>query len=302
MMNRHQVSLSTIMKKKTCKFVLKIICSVDSDLSKRLEGINLNDANAIWAQLTANERKEFETIVHGDDITQLIPTYRPWWENKFKRPLIEEVNVQPSTSAPVAQHPAIHATIADFAKMSSKPPAACVSHNLVNVLAAYTVTVRFFVGDHLDMPHEAAAYLISICANLKTNINFEQQTQAIESICFEANNEGYASEHIDVDLLKKDIDFVTEGSDPSKPCNTYILAALSDVHRLLSAAKVVKKDKQQSDDVAATAASKTGKGFEEFVQKFGDHKVADAQFVEKAKLSTSLRKIEYLLAFVKKFR
>lgn len=287
--------------------------SSDSDLSRRLEGINLDDANAIWAQLTSSERKEFETIIHGEDMTKLIPAYNPWWENKFKKPLIEEV---PSTkpiatastssstataSAQITEQPAILTSITDFAKISTKAPAACVNHNLLNILAAYSSTVRFFAGDHLDVPHEATAYLISICTNLKTNINFDDQLQAIESICFEAHNEGYTSEHIDVDLLKKDIDFIAEGPDPSKSCNTYILAALSDVHRLLSAAKATKKDIPEGV-AAATAASKTGRGFQEFIQKFGDHRVADAMFVERAKLNTCLKKIEYYLAFAKKFR
>lgn len=277
------------------------VVSPDSDLSMRLEGINLNDANAIWARLTDSERKEFEGIVQGDDLSALIPAFSPWWETKAQKPLIEEVATASShTSAQITEHPAIHTSIADFSKISTKPPAACVNHNLLNVLAAYCSTVRFFVGDHLDMPHEAVAYLISICANLKANINFDDQTQAIDSICFEAHNEGYISEHIDEDLLKRDIDFMVEGPDPSKPCNVYILAALSDVHRLLAAAKAAKKEKT---DGAATTASKSGKGFENFVQQFGDHKVAQAQYVvEKAKLITCMKKIEYYLAFAKKFR
>lgn len=273
----------------------------ETDLTNRLEGINLDDADAIWAQLTAGERKEFEAIVESNDIANIIPTYAPWWEQKSKKPLVEEM---PSTSEAAAgpnqitEHPPIHSAIADFAQISTKPPAACIKFNLTNVLAAYASVVRFFNGDHLETPHEAASYLISICANLKTNANFEEQTPAIDSVCYEAHNEGFSNDHIDMDVIKRDIDFIAEGPDPSKPCNTYILAALSDIHHLVKAAKAERK-------VRADGAGKitgTGVDFEEFVKRFGDHKVADAQIIDKTKLNACIKKMEFYLAFVKKFR
>lgn len=271
-----------------------------------MEGINLNDANAIWSRLTDSERKEFEAIMQGDDVTKIIPTYQPWWKHETVQPLIEEISTEASTSAakPPASHPPIFASIPDFAQISTKAPAACVQNNLFNILAAYTQTVRFFVGEHLEMPHEAAAYLFLLSANLKSNINFNDQMQAIENVCFEAHHEGYRIEHIDADALKRDIDRITQGPDPEKPCNTYILAALSDVHRLLGAAKKVKKDNtgHESGGSGAGTTAKGGKEFEEFVQRFGDHVLATAQYVEKAKLSASMKKIEYLLAYVKKYR
>lgn len=159
--------------------------------------------------------------------------------------------------------------------------------------------IRFFLGDHLEAPREAVSYLISLCANLKTNVNFDEQTLAIESICYEAHNEGFNSGHVDVDVIKKDVDFINEGPDPSKPSNKYILAALSDIHCLLKASKIEKKSKA---DVTASAAYAKGKEFEQFVQRFGDHKIAEAQTTDKAKLNSCIKKIEYYLSFVKKFR
>lgn len=271
-------------------------------MANRLEGINLNDANAIWARLNDTERKEFETIVQGEDAVKIIPTYHPWWCRKLKKPLIEEVSTEPSTSATTApiNHPSIFAGIVDFSKISVKAPATCVQYNLLNILAAYTQTVRFFVGEHMDMPHEATTYLYLLSANLKANINFNDRMQAIESVCFEAHHEGYSIEHINSDVLKRDIDLIVEGPNPTKSNNTYILAALSDVHQLFAAAKKLKKDNDGGSAAATTA--KGDKNFGEFVHKFGDHLVANAQCVEKSKLSACLKKIEYFLAFVKKFQ
>lgn len=252
--------------------------------------------------MTAGERKEFESIVESNEIANIIPTYTPWWEQKSKKPLVEEIattsDETTSTTNQITEQPPIHKSITNFDQISTKPPAACISFNLTNVLAAYTSTVRFFNGDQLETPHEATNYLISICANLKINANFEQQTLAIDSICYEAHNEGFTNDHIDVDTLKQDIDFITEGPDPSKPCNVYILAALSDVHHLLKMSKAERKERADG----AARISGVGVEFEETVKRFGDHKVADAQTVDKAKLNTCIKKMEYYLAFVKKFR
>lgn len=157
--------------------------------------------------------------------------------------------------------------------------------------------MRFFTGDHLDSPHEATNYLITICANLKSNTNFDEQQLAIESICYEAHNEGFSNTEEDVAQMKKDIDFVNEGPDPSKLSNLYILAALSDVHHLFVAAKAGKRTRCES-----TPGSSQGKHFGEFLKRFGDHKIADIQSIDKAKLNACIKKIEYYLAFVKKCR
>lgn len=97
--------------------------------------------------------------------------------------------------------------------------------------------------------------------------------------------------------MKKDIDFVNEGQDPTKPSNLYILAALSDVHHLFVAAKAEKRARCES-----TPGSSQGKNVGEFLKRFGDHKIADIQSIDKAKLNACIKKIEYYLAFVKKCR
>lgn len=44
------------------------------------------------------------------------------------------------------------------------------------------------------------------------------------------------------------------------------------------------------------------KEFEKFIQRFGDHKIVEFQDMDRIKVNTSIKKIEYYLAYVHKFQ
>ena len=52
----------------------------DDELSDRMAGVDLDDADAIWKGLTPGERKEFERLVDSGDISKMVPEFKPWWE------------------------------------------------------------------------------------------------------------------------------------------------------------------------------------------------------------------------------
>lgn len=283
----------------------------DDDLSKRLQGVDLNDADAIWSKLNENEREEFGQIVKCEDVTAILPVYNPWWENKVQRVLISEVNDEPIETAiehrnTNVEHPKIVEKIPDFSKISTKPPAPCVPFNLANVLAAYISTVRFFYGDHLSSSHDAVNYLMMICANLKANANFDDTSLAIESIRHEAHNQGFSIDEDDVQQMKKDVDHIHEGPDPNKHNNRYVLAALSDLYHLLNIAKHQRYPPSRNagtshSKMEITPPKEHAKEFEKFIQRFGDHKIVEFQSLDKRKVTASLKKVEYYLSYVKKF-
>lgn len=284
----------------------------DDELSKRLEGVDLNDADAVWSKLNENEREEFGKIIKGEDITSILPVYSPWWENKVQRVLISEVNEDQPSGTVIEHrrtdfdHPKIVENIADFSQISTKPPAPCVPFNLVNVLAAYISTVRFFYGDHLSSSHEAVNYLMMICANLKANANFDDNSLAIESIRQEAHGQGFSIDGDDVQQIKKDVDNIHEGPDSNKHTNLYVLAALSDLYHLLNIAKhqrypAQKKSGTSQQKLKITPPKEHAKEFEKFVQRFGDHKIVEFQSLDRRQVTASLKKVEYYLAYVKKF-
>lgn len=57
-----------------------------------------------------------------------------------------------------------------------------MKYNLVNILAAYLFTVRFFNGDHFNFPRESTAYIVNLSLNLKKKLNFEEFKLAVDSI------------------------------------------------------------------------------------------------------------------------
>lgn len=283
-----------------------------TDLSERLTGVDLNDADAVWDKLTETERQEFGEIIKSEDVAAIMPVFRPWWENKVQKVLIAEVcdetaKALSSREHEYAQlrHPDILGQL-NFQEIAKKAPAPCVAFNILNVLAAYVSTVRFFYGEHSTNSYEAVNYLLAICANLRVNANFDDTAVAIESIRHEAHTEGLTFDDGDVQQIRKDIDNLTEGPDPIKHNSIYVQAALSDLHRLLTIAKSMRKpnkpNKVDNVQVKMQPSPEQTKDFEKFIQRFGDHKIVQFQDLDRFKVKTSLKKVEYYLAYVQEYQ
>lgn len=266
-----------------------VVCS--EDLAERLANVDLDDSNAVWAKMTAAERTEFENLVFGNDASQVLPVAEPWWTHKQSKPLIEEV--KPNTPLTSSQSPTVYTKIVDFAKISKKPPADCVPHNLTNVLAAYAITYRYFNGDHLSSAQEATNYLISVCANLNKNANFDDDELAIHSVAHDWQDESNAIEKGQLETVMQDVDNIVMGPIRNHPSNAYVLGALSDIRKLLSTTAKSMRIVPKSHDEKVIG---------EFSKRFVDHQKSGVECVTRSVVSASLRKIEYYLAFVKKFR
>lgn len=251
-----------------------------SDLASRLEGIDLNNADAIWDKLTASERLEFEGIIKSGDVTNVVPIFIPWWEPP-PPPKIQEIDS--NVAEPDWTIPKICKQIDDFRKISSKPAADCVPHNLCNILAAYTFVVRFYNGDHMMNPRECCTLLISICNNLNVNGNFDDTLMAIESVAMECRNRGITIGDEETNLMKDDVGKLCKGHDGN--VKDFTLAALSDMLVLLRAAKKCEPTTNKSADDAGSFS----KRFPEFVA---------TDLPDKTKLNSCLKKVQYYLAFV----
>lgn len=57
----------------------------DENLEERLEGLNLEDTEKVWAKLTQEERREFQTAVNDGYIGSLIDVWEPWWITRDTR-------------------------------------------------------------------------------------------------------------------------------------------------------------------------------------------------------------------------
>lgn len=69
----------------------------DEPLEKRLDGINLDDADQVWHHLTEEERNEFQKFVKSVKVQEVVPEWTPWWDQKPESPkLVEEIETSPS--------------------------------------------------------------------------------------------------------------------------------------------------------------------------------------------------------------
>lgn len=185
-----------------------------ADLLERLKSVDINDAEQVWSHLTANERKEFESLLATGEIMKLVPSFNPWWTTtKSKRRLIEEIpeaDVSDSASKlsslkPSVTMPTIIANIPKFSDICRKEPSPSVHYNLWNIMASYTCMVRFFAGEHATVPSEATACLINLSACLKYGTNFEDVEEALLSVEMEAKttDESTAQQLLQRNIRKK---------------------------------------------------------------------------------------------------
>lgn len=315
-------------------------------MEKRLKDVNLNDANAVWNKLTDKEKQEFEKIIKSNDCTELIPIYKPWWEEKlFKN--IEEIKDNTTTESAAAatvknctttttiaeiyqrnnELPKINESIIEFKKLSNKLPSECVPYNLMNLLGAYTIMLRYFNGDYLSQLNEACNYLISSCSNLKLNANFEDQLMAIERIAYDLRNEGFTINSTNIQQIKDDINSIINCTESNtNKSNVYTLAALSDIYNLLQLVKnnlkIINKQKPTINITTKSSPSSSLLGIgttekkvvstinntlkycsdDEFTKRFVDPQILNYNNYDKTKLTSYIKKIEYYLSYVKEFQ
>ncbi|XP_037945914.1 zinc finger HIT domain-containing protein 2 [Teleopsis dalmanni] len=166
----------------------------DDDLATRLQDIDINDADAVWECLTTAEQKEFQKMITNGEIMKLLPDYKPWWQvekQKLKKPKI--VVLEPKENKSEEQPtliPTVKSVIPKFSVLCSKEPSPCLHYNLWNILGAYACTVRFFSGEHITNPTEAASNLVNLSATLKYGTNFEEVNDALISVEMEALTTG----------------------------------------------------------------------------------------------------------------
>lgn len=194
------------------------------DINERLAGIDLDNAEQVWDKLTEDERQEFVAFLRSEDVTKLIPTWEPWWMY-FNKNKVEEVGDTSSTEDFKSKCPKLFHPIADFNSITKKPPADCVKYNLINVLATYAFTTRYFNGEHYDFAKEVISCICSLSLNLKSAQNFNDLETAIKSI----EQECYSSDWIVTDaenmqIMREDLERILQGPNSYEP-KFYILCA-----------------------------------------------------------------------------
>lgn len=61
-------------------------------MAQRLENVDLDDADKVWALLTDSERSDFENLLKNGDVRSFLPEWKPWWSYRDEKKLIKDLD------------------------------------------------------------------------------------------------------------------------------------------------------------------------------------------------------------------
>ncbi|XP_078683980.1 zinc finger HIT domain-containing protein 2-like isoform X2 [Branchiostoma floridae x Branchiostoma belcheri] len=231
----------------------------EQTLEDRLQGLDLDrDTEAIWDQLTDQERAEFQSVVERGMLGEMLEMWTPWWSLSHEQAsLIEEVGTQQdsvteeteirtNTNSP----PALMAKIPKLSSLLKGQPSESIKYNIVNILYCYAYVVRLHNGDHFNIPRQAAQELLQLCPVFTENSCYCSVGEALHAAMDRSNQDPSLANTVSFQsLVVKDVSCILIG--PSKEDSLlFVQAALSDLHHLFSVArKKVDKDVSSRDQM-----------------------------------------------------
>ncbi|XP_050714273.1 uncharacterized protein LOC126997311 isoform X3 [Eriocheir sinensis] len=216
----------------------------DEDLSVRMAGVDLNDSDAVWRNMTDEERRDFQELVKRENFEELLPAWSAWWEQEVQ--LVQEVKQDSPTSPSYMANCPKLVTVPPFSELTKVTPSPCLPYNILNVLAAYAWTVRLFNGDHQESSQDATEAILTLSPVLASNANYQEAAVAVESPKMEAQNHLWLQESEEfASTVRRDVWKILQGPTPSNK-TFYIQAALSEIHVLLNTCKTSLAKKKKS--------------------------------------------------------
>ncbi|XP_067214898.1 zinc finger HIT domain-containing protein 2 [Linepithema humile] len=256
-----------------------------TDLTSRLENVNFEDPNELWSALSDAERQEFEALLKNGEAEKLLPKWTPWWTHRVEKKLIQSIEEDSKD----AHSDLIHPTLIDvplFNELQKASP--CVQFNMTNVIYAYAYVALYYYGDYLSCAVDATNVFLIVCENMRNNKVFEDVNSAIESVIKNINNNDWLPQDEQIITALKEAGTSILHGPGAEMKSLYVSAALSDLHRLLTAAK-----KEISTDKSANSN-------QEFTKRFPQNYNNDLNLSKKSIL-LCLKKIEYYLSWVKSY-
>lgn len=238
-----------------------------TDLADRLKGVNLDNGDAVWDRLTDAERQQFKNLVNTGDIFNLLPKKEPWY----------------TTGTDV---PGVKSKLLDYDELSSKPPAASVRFNLINILAAYSYMTRYFMSDQQSFPAvDVSNCLYSLSAALKRSCDFDSIDVAVKSLYVEGISHQFEVDKEMHPTVLTDVRTIILGPSESE---SYILACLSDM------IKIFKKVKTMN---GASSQPATSKG--SFTKQFNEN--LEQTIIPSSAFTPLIKRLEFFLSYTKRF-
>ncbi|XP_076294270.1 zinc finger HIT domain-containing protein 2 [Lasioglossum baleicum] len=252
------------------------------DLERRLHDVNLDNADEVWTILTDSERQEFEALVKNGEIEKLLPQWVPWWTYHIKKKLVQDMDEEDNEQ--IMEYPPL-IDVPIFNELQKASPN--VYFNLVNVIYAYAYTANYYNGDYSNCPVDAMVVFLDLCDNMKLNKVYESTESAIAAVVHNIVNCNWLPQDERTLLgFKEAANSIIQGPEERNKY-FYIATALSELHRLLAAAKeeVSKlKDKAGSNEFSNT-----------FRQRYNKSEIK----LSRKSLLLCCKKLEYYLSWIK---
>lgn len=213
-------------------------------------------------------------------------------------PRVQEVNSEEDSED---SYPSL-VEVPPLSQIMKAKPAPCIPVNILNVLTAYAWVVRLFNGDHHDNCMDAAEAILTLSTVLSANANFEEAAIAVETPKMLAQNHLWLMESEEfASNVKDDVGIILQGpnstissSDTSNNRTLHISAALSDIHHLLSTCKISLSRKKR------TGSGRKGPSL--FTSAFAEaNQHIELKITCLESVKTALRKVEFLLSFMKEY-
>ena len=211
----------------------------DEDLSSRLEGVDLDDPEAVWQALTPEERNDFKTQLNNGQLVQLVPLNERehnllWWQIHFKRDKIQELGSEKENLSLEMPKIVENSTFIDTSKASPM-----IKFNIYNVLFGYVITYRHLIWHQKNEKEiNFVSSMLILSTNLCKNENFQSAEHAVQ-----AGSEAAVSlPEVDIKLAKSDLTDILGGPGGNYEDFLYILAALADLKDIMNKAATKQND------------------------------------------------------------
>lgn len=244
----------------------------EEELADRLSGLDIDtfSEEELWELLNSKERETFMGLVKGGGLAELVPLWKPWWEEHAQggKALVEvleenlskadegtsatevkkEQKSKSKESCTVSNVPRVSAKIPKLSSLCTNPsPLVC--YGLVNALYAYTFTLCLVNNDTDSLMIEFCDMILFLSEALNSNRVFSSIQEALDSGGTLIVNGGYLDKEdpLAPDRALEAVAHIMAGRD-EKDATGYCLAALSQLRSVLSQArKALSKDGEEGE-------------------------------------------------------
>ena len=288
----------------------------EEDVSSRFDGIDLDDSNKIWEKLLDSEKQEFQKMLETGEIEKYIPKYIPWWDQVFDESKLMVESIKDNSNLLKSEVylknlktkiPKVN--IEEITKLpsllGSTKPSSHIKFNLINVLFAYTYSVRYFRGDHHKYHDSFIEMVFLLSGNLRDNHTFESADIAIQSAISSVNQHSMISvspeftKYCKCDVMKIISGPRLDKGSESSFQNIFLLAAITDMKDAVSLCAQKTKSKTENRKCnERTQESKNSSQLPGWLLNDGLFNESRIVQHDKSLLKKTIKKLDFYLSWI----